>query len=433
MKKVCLTVAGSDSGGGAGIQQDLKTFASLGVHGVCAVTALTSQNTQGVRDVYPVVSKFLESQLLALLDDFRIASAKTGMLYSSENIELVARHSEGIKLVVDPVMVATSGDILLEKEAIRALREELFPKAMLITPNIREAEVLTGIKISSPEEMEEAALQLGSYADVLLKGGDLDARDVLCSSGEIYSYKGYKAPGRFHGTGCTYSSAITAYLGRGYDLRQSAHKAKQYIQQLLENSLSPGKGARVLDPIYPLNRRAEKSSTIEEHYTALRGIMKLEGLEKLIPEVGINFVYSLPEPKSYKDVAALNGRIIKVAGRASATGCIEFGASKHVAGVVLAANRLSPDIMAGMNIKFNPEILEACRKAGLNLSTFDRSREPGDVSTMEWGTAQAMKGREKPDIIYDEGGIGKEAMVRILGSSPEDVMGKVSAILAGLR
>ena len=430
-KKICLTIAGSDSGGGAGIQQDLKTFAALDVHGVSAITALTAQNTCEVREVFQITSDFIKSQIDVIFDDFNISAAKTGMLYSSSIISAVSGYAKKVPFIVDPVMVSTSGDILLEEEALSILKEKLLSRAALITPNIREAEILTGIKIKNFGDMKKASEELSVYAPVLLKGGHLSATDILFYDNRVYKLKGRYIEGKFHGTGCAYSAAVTAYIARDYNLVDAVKMSKTYIQILIENSCYSGKGAEILDPLYNLRREAEKIGVIEELSKNVEKLLEIKNIDMLIPEVGMNFGYALKNPETTGDIAALNGRIVKVRGKARTSGCVEFGASKHIAGVILAASKFYSEIRACLNIKFSRDVLQACFNSGLSYASFDRRDEPHGKSTMEWGTAGALKKAVKAvDIIYDRGGTGKEAMIRVLGTTPSEIIEKVAGIVA---
>jgi hydroxymethylpyrimidine/phosphomethylpyrimidine kinase len=251
----CLTIAGSDSGGGAGIQADLKTFAALGVHGVSAITALTAQNTQGVSDVHMVPRKHLRAELDAVFDDFAIAAVKTGMLGDARTIRCVARELARRRprwLVVDPVMIATSGARLLDRQAVRVLVERLIPLADVLTPNLPEAEALTGISIRNARDGQRAAdkmLTFGAKA-VLLKGGHGRGREVVdrwFDPRGSFEIRHRRLPFDAHGTGCTLSAALTAELARGRPPRAAARRAVAFVQRALANACAPGHSAlRVL-------------------------------------------------------------------------------------------------------------------------------------------------------------------------------------------
>jgi hydroxymethylpyrimidine/phosphomethylpyrimidine kinase len=248
--RTALTIAGSDSGGGAGIQADLKTFSALGVFGMSAVTAITAQNTLGVTAVHEIPAEIVAAQIDAVVTDIGVDAAKTGMISNSEIIRGVAAkvREHGIStLVVDPVMVATSGDRLLREDAVEALRTELLPLATVVTPNLPEAAVLTGREVSSLEGMREAARAIVGLGvrSVLVKGGHLDGDAVdLFYDGSAFT----ELPGRriqttsTHGTGCTLASAIAALLARGEPLESAIGNAKVYVTAAIERAYPIGHG-----------------------------------------------------------------------------------------------------------------------------------------------------------------------------------------------
>lgn len=248
---VALTVAGSDSGGGAGIQADLKTFAAFGVHGTAAITCLTAQNPQRVLAVESVSAKMLRRQMEAVFEEFRPAAVKTGMLFSAGNVRFLARFFQGKNrppLVVDPVMVSTSGAQLLETAAIKVLTERLLPLATLATPNLHEAEILTERKLESAEALRVAAREIHRRfgCAALVKGGHLrggrEAVDIFFDGDtELLVSAPFIKNVRTHGTGCTYSAAITAGLALGYGLSRSIEMAKTYITQAIAQSYRIGK------------------------------------------------------------------------------------------------------------------------------------------------------------------------------------------------
>ena len=256
---VALTIAGSDSGGGAGIQADIKTFSALGVYGASAITSITAQNTQGVRGIQAIIPEILEGQIHAVFEDIIVDAVKIGMLHNKEAAKVVVSAIDTFKpakIVLDPVMISTSGSKLLEDDTIDIISRELFKRVTLVTPNIDEAAFLSGMTIRNEEEMETAAyrlMEMGCNA-LLMKGGHLgkeEMADIL--------YMKDKAPIRFtvptidtfnsHGTGCTLSSAIAAYLALGKDLREAVRMAKQYIT----TALSEGANVKTGHGHGPLN------------------------------------------------------------------------------------------------------------------------------------------------------------------------------------
>lgn len=246
-----LTIAGSDSSGGAGIQADLKTFQELGVYGMSAITAVTAQNTLGVQAVYPLSPEAIVQQIQAVGSDIGVDAVKTGMLFSSEIILAVADAIQAFgwtKVVVDPVMIAKGGAVLLQEEAIRALTEKLLPLTAVVTPNIPEAEKLTGMAILNKMDKEEAARRLSGFGAryVIIKGGHdtgTEAVDVLFDGRYFIELAGRRiATGHTHGTGCTFSAALAAGLARGLDIESSMRQAKAFIQAAIAEGINIGSG-----------------------------------------------------------------------------------------------------------------------------------------------------------------------------------------------
>ena len=240
-----LTIAGSDSGGGAGIQADLKTFSALGCYGMSVITALTAQNTQGVTGIHPIPPSFAAEQMSAVFSDIGADAVKIGMLYSAELIEVVANQLGALgarNIVLDPVMVAQSGDKLLQDEAIEAIKKHLLPLADVVTPNIPEACVLLDQRLDNLEDMQDGAKALAAFGSqsILIKGGHLskgDSTDLLYLSGEdrFVTLGGERIETRNnHGTGCTLSSAIASYMARGLSIEKAAREAKKYISKAIE-------------------------------------------------------------------------------------------------------------------------------------------------------------------------------------------------------
>ena len=264
--RTALAIAGSDSCGGAGIQADLKTMTMNGVYAMSAVTALTAQNTTGVRAIQESTSEFLKQQIDAIFEDIFPDAVKIGMVSSSELIRVIAdrlRYYKATNIVVDPVMVATSGSSLMKTDAVKTLIDELLPVATLVTPNIPEAQVLSGMSIDSKEDMERAAKAIGDayHCSVLLKGGHSvsDANDLLYANGESRWFEGKRIDNpNTHGTGCTLSSAIAANLAKGFSLAESVQRAKEYISGALAAQLDLGHGSGPMMHNFDLNSRFSK-------------------------------------------------------------------------------------------------------------------------------------------------------------------------------
>jgi hydroxymethylpyrimidine/phosphomethylpyrimidine kinase len=249
--RTALTIAGSDSGAGAGIQADLKTFAAHGVYGTSALTAVTAQNSLGVTMVEALPADLVTAQIEAVVSDFGVHAAKTGMLANAAIVEAVSAAVRDLDiplLVVDPVMVAKSGDRLLDDEALAALKAELIAQAFLVTPNIPEAEALANIEIRTDDDRKEAArriVEMGASA-VVIKGGHLvseDIRNLLLYQDEFVEFRHPRVAGRnTHGTGCTFAAAITSHLARGHDLPTAIEGAQQYVAEAIHHAPGLGRG-----------------------------------------------------------------------------------------------------------------------------------------------------------------------------------------------
>ena len=261
-----LTIAGSDSSGGAGIQADIKTMSANGVYAMSAITALTAQNTTGVYGIQEVTPDFLANQLDCIFTDIPPQAVKTGMVSSTALIGVIAdklKEYGASNIVVDPVMVATSGSRLISEEAVDALKERLLPLATVLTPNIPEAEVLSGLEIRSQQDMEKAAQAISQQygCAVLCKGGHQvnDANDLLWRGGAGKWFNGRRIDNpNTHGTGCTLSSAIASNLAKGYDLDTSVERAKAYISGALAAMLDLGKGRGPMDHLFDLSSQYMK-------------------------------------------------------------------------------------------------------------------------------------------------------------------------------
>ena len=268
--RTALTIAGSDSSGGAGIQADIKTMTANGVFAMSAITALTAQNTTGVTDIMEVTPAFLAAQMDNIFTDIRPDAVKIGMVSGCALIEKIAeklREYQAEHIVVDPVMVATSGSKLISDDAIETLKRELLPMAEVLTPNIPEAEVLSGMEIRSEEEMIAAAEKIGStfHCAVLLKGGHQlnDANDLLYRDGSCKWFYGKRIDNpNTHGTGCTLSSAIASNLAKGFDLDTSVERAKAYISGALAAMLDLGKGSGPMNHAFAITGEYTKEAEV---------------------------------------------------------------------------------------------------------------------------------------------------------------------------
>ena len=430
-----LSIAGSDSGGGAGIQIDLKTFAALGVHGMTAVTVITAQNTLGVIALQGVDPSIIKAQIDAVVMDIGVDTVKTGMLHSAEVIEAVAEKIEehGLPAVVDPVMVTSSGFELLEAEAKKSLIDRLLPLAILLTPNVYEAEILSGIEINSLEDAKEAAERIADLGPkaVLVKGGHLaldKAVDVLYSEGE---FTVLEAPlhdtVNTHGTGCSLSSAIAAQIAKGDGLVEAVKKAKMFVNRSVKYGLDIGNGPGPLNPMADLYNEAERFAVIEELREAVAMVEAYSGMRDLLAECQMNIGLALSYAVDPSDVAAVDGRLTRQMYGVRSAGCLRFGASRRIANTILAVMEFDKRKRAALNLRYSTEIVEACKAVGLKVSYYDRREEPEEVKMMEgmttkWGVGEAVnRVGEAPDVIYHLGDWGKDPMVVLVGETATQV------------
>ena len=432
-----LTIAGSDSGGGAGIQADLKTFAALGVHGMTAITSITAQNTVAVTAVQDVNLDVVRAQIEAVAEDIGVDAAKTGMLHTSEIIEVVAGEIErfGFPVVVDPVMIAKSGAPLLKPEATETLVGRLLPLATVVTPNAMEAEVISGIEIGTLEDGKRAAEKIAALGPgaVVVKGGHIIHRegkaiDILLHEGEFTLLEAQRYETKTtHGTGCSFSSAIAAELAKGKGIPEAVGVAKEFVNRAIRYGLQIGRGHGPLNPMANLYNEAERYRVLKDVGDAVRLLEGSPEVRRLVAEVQMNIGMALPYASSPEDVAAVTGRIVRMKQGVRATGCPEFGASRHVARTILAVMGFDLGKRAGMNIRYSEEAVKACQELGLTASFYDRREEPPEIKEREgmttaWGAEQAVKrvGRV-PDVIYHLGDWGKEPMITLLGGTATEV------------
>jgi len=440
MKRI-LTIAGSDSGGGAGIQADLKAITLLGGYGMSVITALTAQNTVGVQGIHEIPARFVGRQIDSVLSDIGADAIKTGMLANKEIIEIVSKKIKQYQtrmVVVDPVMVSKSGAFLVRRDARDALIRELIPLAWVVTPNLMEASALTGLKVSSLAGMRKAAhliYKLGAR-HVVVKGGHLKGMPVdVLYDGNIFSeIEGPRIGSKnTHGTGCTFASAVATLLARGDDVPEAVRKAKAFITMAIESGLGLGRGTGPTNPFAFVLREMERYRVIQELRKAFE-VLKEEKVGHLIPEVSSNLGYALPQAQGIEDVAAFPGRIVRFKD-AVATHCDpEFGASQHVANIILTVIKYHPEYCSAMNIRYSKENVAQLKRKGFLVGHFDRRLEPKRVkekegSSLEWGVGEVLrKMKQVPDFVYDEGDVGKEPMIRVLGRNPNEVVRKILEI-----
>ncbi|MFH1285062.1 MAG: bifunctional hydroxymethylpyrimidine kinase/phosphomethylpyrimidine kinase [Candidatus Micrarchaeota archaeon] len=443
-----LIISASDPDGGAGVGADIRTASVLGVHPLPTISAITSQNTRATHSVFPVPKAQLEAQLNAVLEDVRVDAVKIGLLGSAENTRALARILKKHKLkniVLDPVSSAQADEKeLASAEAVSALRE-LLPLVSLITPNAREAEQLTGVKVSSVDEAKTASKKLVSMGaeSALIKGireGD-EVVDVLLFNGSFSLFKKQRAQTHTHGGGCCFSTAIASNLALLQSLPRAVEEAEEFIDSAIANSFKLGKGIELVSP--EALSSTEKQKIISNVREALALLESSKGFAPLIPEIGTNIGYALPNARSPAEVAAVVGRIRNAEGTARSLGIVCFGTSSHIARSILRMMEFDKEKRAALNIRYSSELVEKCEKLGWKIESYSRASEPKEIkekegSSVQRGVSEALKRHlaskfgskaanamkkangASLDAIFHLGDIGKEPVIIIFGKDAVD-------------
>jgi hydroxymethylpyrimidine kinase / phosphomethylpyrimidine kinase / thiamine-phosphate diphosphorylase len=440
---IALTIAGSDSGGGAGIQADLKTFAALGVYGASVITSVTAQNTLEVTGIHDLPAEFVVLQLDTVVRDLPIDAIKTGMLSNPAIIHAVSERLKTLgvgKLVVDPVMVAKGGAALLRKEAEAELIQGLLPLASVVTPNLGEAEVLAAMPIRNLSDMEQAARRIHDKGPryVVVKGGHLEGPPVdLLFDGRTFQYFEEERieTKSLHGTGCTFASAIAAELAKGAEVTDAVRRAKAFITTAIRLAEPIGHGfgpTHHLGALYNQASRYDILLQLEEAVAQLRA----GRIIALMPEGQSILGMAFPRAATPQEVSTWEGRFVQLGEDICPVGSLRFGASQPVATIILTAMRSDPTYRSAMNIRYGEDVLQACQAAHLRTAQFTRQEAPSEVQLQQdedlvlaWGVARAIQEMgAMPDIIYDAGDMNREALIRVLGRNASDVASKVLLI-----
>jgi len=445
VKKI-LSIAASDSGGGAGIQADIKAITLLNGFAMTAVTAITAQNTMEVSTVHPIPVELIKSQISTVLGDIGADAIKTGMLLNSDIAGSVAETLSAVKnipVIVDPVIKSTSGHTLLSPEAIDILKAGIIPQSLIVTPNLEEASLLCGFTVNSLETMHRAAIEIFKMGtkNVLVKGGHLSGScvDLLYDGSDFTELSSERINTKnTHGTGCALAAAVATGIAQEMTVLDAVIRAKEYVKTAIRFSLDFGSGHGPINHYANINRDAQIFRCTTLLNNALEKLCKT-GISSLIPEVQSNFGYATTRAETPEDVVAFPGRIIKLKNTIATVCAPEPGASQHIAKIILTAMRHNPGYRSAMNIAYSPAIINACKKTGFSVFEFDRKKEPADIkklegSSLEWGSNQAISQAGKvPDIIFDRGDEGKEPMTRVLGIDPMNVADKIIKIYETVR
>lgn len=431
-----LSIAGSDPSSGAGIQSDVKTITSLGGHILTVITSITSQNSSKFNKVEPVSPKMIKSQIDSVFSDFKIDSIKIGMVYNSAIIKAIYSKLSKIKIpiILDPVIKSTTGGTLLKKDAIKDYIKFLIPLAYVITPNLSEASLLSGIKIKNKQDLLKSAIKLKKMGaqNIIITGIDFKKNsmlDFILEEKKNYINSGKKLKQINHGSGCNFSSALAIEIARGNSLQKASKFAKKYTFNSIKNSSKIGKGI----PITHTKRKIDENIIILEE--GIKNFKNLKKIYALIPECQTNFVYSKQKIRTSEDVLGVSGRIVKAGKEIVVSGALEYGGSKHVSSALIAINNKFPEIRSAINIKYDSDLISRFRKKSFLVKNYNRNLEPKKLkrkenSSISWGINQAIKNSIKPvDIIYHKGDFGKEPMIMVFGVNPNEVVRKIDKVL----
>ncbi len=446
--QAALTIAGSDSSGGAGIQADMKTMSALGIYSCTVITAITAQNTTNVDHIFPLSADIIKKQIMSVLSDIPIHAIKIGMVYNNEIITAVSDilKNSKIPIVLDPIISAGTGARLLEQEFLSDFKIKLLPFCDVVTPNIHEAEKLSGIKIKNQNDIKKTALKIQKLGakNVVVKGGHFKNNDkvivdtILNERGKFALIKNPRMKiVEMHGSGCNFSAALTAFLAMKFPMGIACLMANKYVHNSIVNTVKIGKGIPVNNPISLMYEESCRYKVIDELANAVDQLISTKNFEKLIPESQSNIVYAIPNANNIDDVAGINGRIVKAGDRSVPTSGIKFGASGHVASSILEYMKTNQLVRSALNIKNEKRILDKCNRL-FRVTHYERKLEPKTIKNREgrsisWGVSTALSKNPDADIIYHTGDIGKEPMIIIFGQNPQEVVDKVKSILDNMK
>ena len=437
--KCILTIAGYDPSSGAGITKDLDVFFSLGAHGLSVPTATVAQGPGGVAAVYPTPVEQFAFMLGMAGRETRVDGIKIGVVWDEAHLrEIVSfvKERKNIPVVIDPVFNAKNETPLITEEGFRYLTHVLFPLATVVTPNIPEASLITGKPISSLDDMKEAAESVCRMGpgSAIVKGGHLEGEpvDVLFDGKEFSLFEKERKNKQVHGTGCTFSSALAAFLSHGYPVREAFLACQEFMDTTLNESY------RIDEEGYFYSSASLANSREAERYRVVVAVRRAgeqlteRNMSELIPEVQLNLGYGITGASGVEDVAAFPGRISRYEGRVFVKGEPRFGASSHVARMILAFMKYYPWIKSCANVRFNEGAISKARKEGMDVLLVDRSAQPAEEKVGTNVDPLVEKALQRtnhpPDIIYDTGDMGKEAIIRLFAKDPLELIKKMEII-----
>jgi hydroxymethylpyrimidine kinase / phosphomethylpyrimidine kinase / thiamine-phosphate diphosphorylase len=441
MDKKILTIAGYDPSNGAGITKDLDVFSALGLHGISVPTCIVLQGPQGVQDVYPIPY----TQFFEMMDMVKKTSPvdgiKIGVVWNEAYVERIAsllNRFDKPSLVVDPVIVSKNGTRLLSDKGLKNLIEQIFPMADVVTPNLPEASIIIGKEVKTLEDMEACAKKIFDMGPgaVVIKGGHLTGEpiDLLFDGKEFTSWKKHRIDREVHGTGCTFSSLITAFLVHGYDKKEAFIASEKVMEELLEDSYRIDIDGYFYTSSGVFNSRSsERWGVLQTMKEAGEMLCRLNIIE-LIPAVQMNMVYAIRNARGIEDIAAFPGRISINNGKILIKGEPAFGASSYTARSVLTCMKYYPHVRSCVSLRYDRVMIERAHESNMNVLFFDRKNQPESVKetegkSLDFITEEALKGEHvPPDIIYDLGDMGKEPIIRLFAKDPIELIKKMETI-----
>ncbi|NVM44421.1 MAG: bifunctional hydroxymethylpyrimidine kinase/phosphomethylpyrimidine kinase [Candidatus Lokiarchaeota archaeon] len=462
MKPFCLTIAGSDPTSGAGIQADIRTFDRIGVHPFSAITAITYQTASEFHG-FKSLSEELRKQLDAILNVYPIKYVKIGMIPDIKSLDVIKNTiiAHNLTVILDPVSISSVGERLSSEGLEHEIERDLFPLVTVLTPNLEEASYFSNIELENQnlndlELLKDAAKAILKKMfvnqkiskiekAVVIKSAGMDndsVFDLVCVSQLIddkqdFIFRVFKKPkvsfkGNIHGTGCVFSSAITAYLSLGNSILKSIEKSEHFFDDRFLNFIELPQEGKILD----LTLDQEQIKVINQIKEIYHFISSESKFSMLIPEVRMNISGSLPNAVTKKQIAGIEGRITIVGGYPKASGEIKFGVTDHTARLILEAKKFDKSINFVLNLKYSPKWIKLLQeKTDLILQEIVREHQPKKImtteeSTMQWLIKKSIKeiGRI-PDIIWDKGSIGKEAIIRVFAKDSKDMINKLQNII----
>ncbi|MFX1458741.1 MAG: bifunctional hydroxymethylpyrimidine kinase/phosphomethylpyrimidine kinase [Promethearchaeota archaeon] len=462
MKNFCLTIAGSDPTSGAGIQADIRTFDRCGVHPFSVITAITYQSATKFLG-YKSLSDTLDFQLDAILSVYPIKFVKVGMIPDVKALDIIVDFikKDDLFVIYDPISISSVGERLSSEGLELEIEKNLFPHVRVLTPNISEAEWysnmnLKDITVVNGDKLKKVANNLLEklYAGKKVKNIEkaVIIKSGLSNQNEIYDIVSYtkkteselkldfklfkkekiSIKRNVHGSGCVFSSAITAFISKGYSIIKAIEMAEDFFDQKFQNFIELPDSGQLID-LTVSRERLEVINQIKEVYNYISNIKKFA---QLIPEVRLNISCSLPQARDKSEVAGIEGRITIINDYPKASGEIKFGVSDHTARLILAAKKFDNSINFVMNLKYHPDWISLIRNnTTLKLREIVREKQPKEIkeqefSTMQWLIKESVNESGKiPDIIWDKGSIGKEAIIRVFAKDSKDMINKLQNII----